>query len=113
MRAKKKEEDLAACSELLYLVQSCEEGGRWGPDVHSLVKNLVKTELAPLHPLLRRSTAPVFTRRWWGVLSIGAQTVTIDCIMNKRSPVLAYGEILPLEKILPLADIAPEPSRLA
>ena len=105
--------DLATSSELLYLVLSCEEGGRWRPEFHSLVKDLVKTKGAHLHPLLRRSTTLAFTRRWWNVLSIGAQTVAIDCIMNQRSPVLAYGEILPPEKILPLADITPEPSRVA
>ena len=61
----------------------------------------------------KKKTAFAFTRRWWSILSIGAQTVAIDCIMNQRSPVLAYDEILPLEKILPLADITPEPSRMA
>ena len=89
--------DLATSSELLYLILSCEAGGRRGTDVHSLVKDLVKTKVARLHPLLRRSTALAFTRRWWSILSIGAQTVASDCIMNQRSPVLAYGDILPLE----------------
>ena len=105
--------DLATSSELLYLVLSCEEGGRWEPDVHSLVKDPVETKIALLHPLLRISTALAFTRRWCSVLSIGAQTVAIDCIMNQRSHVLAYGVILHLEKILPLADITPEPSCMA
>ena len=104
--------DLATSSEIIFLVLSCEEGGRWGPDVHSLVNDLVKTKVAPL-PLLRRSTALAFTRRWWSILSIGAQTVAIDCIMNQRSPCLAYGKILPLENILPLADMTPVPSRMA
>ena len=54
--------NLATSSEILYLVLSCEEGGHWGPDVHSLVKDLVKTKVAPFHPLLRRSTALAFTR---------------------------------------------------
>ena len=74
--------DLATSSALLCMVLSCEEGGLWGPDVHSLVKDLIKTKVAPLHPLLHRSTALAFTRRWWSILSIGAQTVAIDCIMS-------------------------------
>ena len=91
--------DLATSSEIIFLVLSCEEGGRWGPDVHSLVKDLVKTKVAPLHQLLRRSTALAFTRRWWSILSIGAQTVAIECIINQRSlPCVHMVRVLPSKR---------------
>ena len=44
------------------------------PDVYRVVKELVDLKTAPLHPLLRRSAALVYKKRWWGMLSVGAQT---------------------------------------
>ena len=35
-----------------------------------VVKDLVKLKVAPLHPLLRRSAALAYTRRWWSLLSV-------------------------------------------
>ena len=64
--------DLATSAELEYLVLACEEGGRWGPDQFRLVRDMVRLKVAPIHPVLRRSAALAYTRRWWHILSIGA-----------------------------------------
>ena len=105
--------DLATSPQLEYLVLACEEGGRWGPDQFRLVRDMVRLKVAPIHPLLRRSAALAYKRRWWGILSIGAQTVAADCILGQDSPIPTPDTLVPLASVLPLADIAPEPSRMA
>ena len=105
--------DLASSAELEYLVLACEEGGRWGPDQFRLVRDLVRLKVAPIHPLLRRSAALGYTRRWWHILSLGAQTVAADCILGHDSPIPAPETVMPLATVLSLAEITPESSRLA
>ena len=77
-----------------------------------MVKDLVDIKTAPLHSLLRRSAALAYTKRWWGILSVGAQTAAIDCILGQDSPVTLQGQDPPLATLLLWADLGPEPSRL-
>ena len=105
--------DLATSAELEYLVLAFEEGGRWGPDQFRSVRNLVRLKIAPIHPLLRRSAALAYTRRWWHILSIGAQTVAADCILGQDSSIPTPETDMPLATVLTLAEVAPEPSRMA
>ena len=102
--------DLATSAELEYLVLACEEGGRWGPDQFRLVRDLVRLKI---HPLLRRSAALRYTRRWWHILSLGAQTVAADCILGHDSPIPTPETVMPLATVLSLAEITPDSSRLA
>ena len=37
-----------------------------------VIRDLVRLKVAPLHPLLQRSAALAYTRRWWTVLAVGA-----------------------------------------
>ena len=104
---------LATSAKLEYLVLACEEGGRWGPNQFRLVRDLVRLKVAPYHPLLRRSAALGYTRRWWHILSLGAQTVAADCILGHDSPIPTPDTDMPLATVLSLAEIAPESSRLA
>ena len=105
--------DLATSAELEYPVLACEEGGRWGPDQFRLVRDMVRLKVAPIHPLLRRSAALAYTRYWWSILSIGAQTVAADCILGRDSPIPTPESALPVASVLALAEIAPEQSRMA
>ena len=82
------------------------------PDVFAVMRDLVRLKVAPLHPLLRRSAALAYTRRWWSYLAVGAQSAAIDCILGRDQQVwIPHGEP-PLATVLADADIAPEPSRL-
>ena len=105
--------ELVASDRLRYVVLACEEGGRWGPDVFEVVDDLVRLKVAPLHPLLRRSAALAYTRRWWSILSMGVQSAAIDCILGQGPQVWAPRGEPPLAAVLAEADIAPEPSRMA
>ena len=105
--------DLATSAELEYLLLACEEGGRWGPDQFRLVRDMVRLKVAPIHPLLRRSAALAYTRRWWHILSIGAQTIAADCMLVQDSPIPTPETDMPLATVLTLAEVAPEPSRMA
>ena len=105
--------ELVASDRVHYVVLACEEGGRWGPDVFTVMYDLVRLKVAPLHPLLRRSAALAYTRRWWSILAMGAQSAAIDCILGRDPQVwVPHGEP-PLATVLADADIAPEPSRIA
>ena len=71
-----------------------------------------KLKVALLHPLLRRSAALAYTRRWWSILAMGAQTAAIDCILGKAPQVWVPQSAPPLASVLAWADIAPEPLRV-
>ena len=79
----------------------------------AVMNDLVSLKVAPLHPLLRRSAALAYTRRWWSILAMGAQPAAIDCILGRDPQVwVPHGEP-PLAAVLADADLAPEPSRIA
>ena len=105
--------ELVASDRVHYVVLACEEGGRWGPDVFEVVNELVRLKVAPLHPLLRRSAALAFSRRWWSMLAMGTQSAAIDCVFGQDSPPCIPQDAPPLASVLAWADIAPEPSRMA
>ena len=104
--------ELVASDRVHYVVLACEEGGRWGPDVFAVVRDLVNLKVAPIHPLLRRSAALAYTRRWWSILAMGAQSAAIDCILGQDPQVWAPQGSPPLGQVLADADIGPEPSRV-
>ena len=81
--------ELVASDRVHFVVLACEEGGRWGPDVFAIVDDLVRLKVAHLHPLLRRSAALAYTRRWWSILAMGAQLVAINCILGRDPQVWA------------------------
>ena len=76
------------------------------------MNELVRLKVAPLHPLLRRSAALAYTRKWWSILAMGAQSAAIDCILGRDPQVWIAQGSQPLASVLAYADIAPEPSRL-
>ena len=104
--------DLATSPQIEYLVLACEEEGRWGPGQHRLLRSLVLTKVASIHPLLRRRAALAYMRRWWSILPIGAQTVAADCILGRDSPVSTPTAVRPLASVLPLLDVGTEASRV-
>ena len=104
--------ELVHSDRVHYVVLACEEGGRWGPDVFTVVDDLVKLKVAPLHPLLRRSAALAYTRRWWAILAMGAQSAAVDCILGRDPQVWVPHEAPSLASVLAWADVAPEPSRM-
>ena len=104
--------ELVASDRVHFVVLACEEGGRWGPDVFAVIRDLVRLKVAPLHPLLKRSAALAYTRRWLRVLAVGAQSAAIDCILGQDPQVRAPQVAPPLASVLAWADIAPDPSRV-
>ena len=104
--------ELLLSDRVHYVVLACEEGERWGPDVFKVVEDLVKLKVAPLHPLLRRSAALAFTRKWWAILAMGAQSAAVDCVLGRDPQVWVPQEAQPLSSVLAWADSAPEPSRI-
>ena len=59
-----------------------------------------------------KSAALAYTRRWWSILAMGAQSAAIDCILGRDPQVWVPHQPPPLASVLAEADIAPEPSRL-
>ena len=98
-----------------FLVIACETGGRWNEGAHSLVKALVKHRVASAPSLLRRAAALGWQRRWWSILSIGAQTALADSLMPTHVFMPnACSDCAPpqLADVLQLAGDPPMPSRL-
>ena len=89
-----------------------EEGRRWGPDVFAVIRDLVRLKGAPIHPLLRRSAALAYTRKWWSILAMGAQTAAVDCILGQGQQVWVPHSSPPLASDFAWADVAPVPSRV-
>ena len=83
-----------------------------GPDVFTVAEDLVKLKVAPLHSLLRRSAALAYTRRWWAILAMGAQSAAVDCVLGRDPQVWTPHEEPSLSSVLAWADVAPEPSRM-
>ena len=79
----------------------------------AVVRDLVRLKVAPIHPLLRRSAALAFTRKWWSILAMGAQTAAVDCSLGQGQQVWVPQAPPPLALDLAWADVAPEPSRVA
>ena len=104
--------ELVVSDRVHYVVLACEEGGRWGPDVFAVMRDLVRLKVAPLHPLLRRSAALAYTRKWWAILATGAQSAAVDCILGQDLQVWVPHGAPPLAVDLAWADVAPEQSRL-
>ena len=104
--------ELVASDRVHFVVLACEEVGRWGPDVFAVMRDLVRLKVAPLHPLLRRSAALAYTRRWWSILAMGAQSAAIDCVLGQDPQVWLPQTAPPLASVLAWADVAPEPSRI-
>ena len=77
-----------------------------------MVANLVRLKVAPLHSLLRRSAALAYTRRWWAILAMGAQSAAVDCVLGRDPQVWVPHEAPSLSSVLAWADLAPEPSRM-
>ena len=104
--------ELVSSDRVKFLILACEEGSRWSPGVYRVVKDLVDLKTAPLHPLLRRSATLAYTKRWWGILLVGAKPAAIDCILGQDSPVTLQGQDPPLAAVFQWADLGAEPSRL-
>ena len=81
-------------------------------NVFEVVNDVVRLKVAPLHPMLRRSAALAYTRKWWAILATGAQSAAIDCILGQDPQVWVPRGAPPLAVDLAWADVAPEPSRL-
>ena len=90
--------ELVTSDRVHFVVLACEEGGRWGPDVFEGINDLVRLKVAPLHPLLRRSAALAYTRRWWSILAMGAQSAAIDCILGQDPQVWLPQDLPPLQR---------------
>ena len=60
-----------------------------------------------------RPAALAYTRRWWSILAMGAQSAAIDCVFGRDLQVWLPHAAPPLASVLAWADIAPEPSRMA
>ena len=78
----------------------------------AVVEDLVRLKVAPLHPLVRRSAALAYTRRWWSMLAMGAQSAAIDCVLGQDPQACVPDPEPPLASVLAWADMAPEPSRV-
>ena len=87
-RAREDKEDtyheLLSCHEAHLVVLASEVGGRWNGEACSVVRELVQARSREAVPLLRRSAALAWHRRWWSLLSCAAQRTLAATLLDHR-----------------------------
>ena len=76
--------------------------GRWGAQATKIVPALARERARGTHPRLRRGTALLLQRRWWGVLGIGLQRGIAHILTNAAGADLLRTQ---LEPAVLLADL--------
>ena len=87
--------------ELLCL--SAEVFGRWGEQCVKLVPSLARERTRGVHVRLRRGTALLLQRRWWGILGVGLQRGVAHVIHHSGGTDLVRTQLEPATQ---LADLA-------
>ena len=63
-------------------VLACETGGRWHDTARSMVSRLVASRAQTVPPLLRRSAALAYHRRWWSLLPVALQHTVATSLLD-------------------------------
>ena len=97
------------------MVLACEVGGRWNRASLRFVARLAKEKARSAPALLRQSARAAWLSRWWGLLSVAAQSALAATLGGASA--LALGgpvgdEEVPLGDVLDEAPISPPTSRL-
>ena len=69
--------------------------GRWGAQAIRLVPALAREKARGIHPRLRRGTALLLQRRWWGILGIGLQRGIAHILTNTAGADLLRTQLEP------------------
>ena len=69
--------------------------GRWGHQSVELVPALARERTRGLHPRVRRGTAALLLRRWWGILGIGVQRGVSHVILGNAGADLMRTQLEP------------------
>ena len=76
--------ELLGSNEAHLVVLACEVGGRWSAEATAMVRDLVAARVREAVPLLRRSAALAWHRRWWSILSCAAQRSVAATLLDQR-----------------------------
>ena len=76
--------------------------GRWGEQSVELVPILARERFRGVHVRLRRGTALLLQRRWWGILGIGLQRGVVHVMYHHSGTDLVRSQ---LEPATSLADL--------
>ena len=71
------------------MVLGCEVGGRWSQPALEVLRNLAAAKSREAPPLLRRSAALAWHRRWLSHLSVAAQLALAETLVAPLSPHLS------------------------
>ena len=93
-------------------VFAVEVGGRWDKKARSFIHSLAEARARTAPPLLRRSAALAWQRRWTGILAVAAQTAFAASLLEE--PLLGHdlcdGVAPPLAEVLHDGAAAEPPS---
>ena len=97
------------------VVLACETGGRWNEDALKFVARLAKFKAASAPSILRAASRAAWQNRWWGLLSVAAQSALATTLLGEGVLALAapagHDEV-PLGDVFDCAHMAPLESRL-
>ena len=77
--------------------------GRWGEQCTELVPALARERTRGLHPRVRRGTALLLQRRWWGILGIALQRGVAHILQYETGADLVRTQLEPATAIADLA----------
>ena len=107
--------DLFESSQVEFLVLAAETGGRVDDRSRELVRDLARARVAGEREVLQRSLLLGWTRRLWGLLSVGLQRVCAQSVAiqpDRSAGVCDSGGAVDLARVLEEAYEIPEVSRL-
>ena len=90
---------------------AAEIGGRFSEECLDLVRRLVEHRSRQAPPALRGSFYVIFSRRWWGILSMAVQRAVAANLVGADWPLIGMAPQPDLEELMTCVDIT-EPSRL-
>ena len=107
--------ELLDSPRLRLVTLACETGGRWSPRCLRLVRELAAWRAQSAPAPLRPAMAGALAARWWGLLSVAAQSTLAATLVDDAVQLLdgVAGDLPPWTEVAALADRADSvPSRL-
>ena len=92
------------------VVLGCEVGGRWNEDAVRFISNLAAFKARAAPRMLQAIAKTSWAVRWWGLLSVAAQSALAATTLAFGGPA-GFDEV-PLEVAMDSVGGAPQPSRL-
>ena len=91
---------MVSSDDARFIVLGCETYGRWSPEASALVRDLACLKAREAAPVLRDAAKQAWSRRWWSLVSVGAQRAVAEALLARAGPDLLPGSAAEREPTL-------------